>query len=96
MGNVLGSQRISGMCRKHHSQIYNVTRRSCSKEFHADICKKHSVFYQGMRVNVNEICEIIEDLSYNKSSGLEGITSEHMKLANRQLPVLHIMHVRFV
>ena len=46
-------------------------------------------------MNVNEICEIIEDLSYNKSPCLEGITSEHIKLANRQLPVLHIMHVRF-
>ena len=49
---------------------------------------EHSVFDQGMRVNVYEIVLITEDLSYNKSPGLDGISSEHMKLADRQLPVL--------
>ena len=70
-----------------------MVRWSCSKEFHADLCKYHSVFDQGTRVNVNEISEIIEYLSYNKSPGLDGITSEHMKLANGQLPVLLALFV---
>ena len=88
MGNVYGSQNKSDMWQEHYSKIFNVVRWSCSKEFHADLCKDHSVFDQGTRVNVNKISEIIEYLSYNKSPGLEGITSEHMMLANGQLPVL--------
>ena len=80
--------KTSVMWQEQYSQIFNVVRWSCRKEFHADLCKDHSVFDQGMRVNVNEISEIIEYLSYNNSPGLDGITSEHMKLANGQLQVL--------
>ena len=39
--NVHGSQSISGMWQEHYSQIFNVVRESCSKEFHADLCKEH-------------------------------------------------------
>ena len=38
-------------------------------------------------MDVSEICEIIEDLSYNTSPGLDGITNKHMMVADRQLPV---------
>ena len=39
-----------------------------------------------MVVTSNEMT--IKDLSYNKSPGLDGICSEHMKFAGQQLPVL--------
>ena len=35
-----------------------------------------------------EIEAIIADLACNKSPGLDGLTSEHMKFANSKLPVL--------
>ena len=40
-----------------------------------------------MSVTSIEIGEIINDLSYNKSPGLDGITSEHIKVASQQLPI---------
>ena len=41
-----------------------------------------------MIVTSNEIEEIIKDLACNKSPGLDGIRSEHIKFAGQQLPVL--------
>ena len=64
-------------------KIFDVIRRRCSKEFHAYLYMEHSVLDQCLRVNVNDIFEIIEDLCYNKFHGLDGITSEHMQLADR-------------
>ena len=51
------------------------------KELHADLCMRHSVLDPNTIVTSREIKEIINDLSY-------GITSEHMKFASHQLPVL--------
>ena len=39
-------------------------------------------------VTSNEIEDIIKDLACNKSPGLDGISSEHIKFAGQQLPVL--------
>ena len=41
-----------------------------------------------MVVTSNEMEDILKDVSYNKSPGLDGIYSEHMKFAGQQLPVL--------
>ena len=41
-----------------------------------------------MIVSSTEIEDIIVDLACNKSPGLDGLTSEHMKFANSKLPVL--------
>ena len=41
-----------------------------------------------MIVTSNEIEDTIKDLAYNKSRGLDGISSEHIKFAGQQLPVL--------
>ena len=51
------------------------------KELHADLCMRHYVLDPNTIVTSREIKEIINDLSY-------GITSEHMKFASQQLPVL--------
>ena len=88
VGNVYDIQNITDLWQEHYSQIFNAVRWSCNKEFHADLCMDHSILDHGTRVNVIEIREFIEYLSYNKSPGLDGITSEHMKLADRQLPVV--------
>ena len=55
------------------------------KELHADLCRHHSVLDPNMIVTSSEIEEIINDLSYNKSPGMDG---EHMKCTSQQLPVL--------
>ena len=44
-----------------------------------------------MVVTSNEMGDIIKDFAYNKSLGLDGICSEHMKFAGQQLPVLSIL-----
>ena len=41
-----------------------------------------------MVVTSNEMRDVIKDVSYNKSPGLDGICSEQMKFACQQLPVL--------
>ena len=41
-----------------------------------------------MSVTPSEITEIINDLPCNKSPGLDGLTSEHLKYASRLLSVL--------
>ena len=40
-----------------------------------------------MVVTSNEMEDIIKDLSYNKSHGLDGLSSEHMKFATTSLVV---------
>ena len=52
------------------------------------MCMEHIVFDRDMIVSSTEIEDIIVDLACNKSSGLDGLTSEHMKFANSKLPVL--------
>ena len=56
------------------------------KELHADLCRHNSVLDPNMIVTSSETEEITNDLTYNKSPGLDGITSEHMKFASQQLP----------
>ena len=58
------------------------------KDLHADMWSNHSLFDQDMVVTSNEMGDIIKDFSYNKSPGLNGICSEHMKFVGHQLPVL--------
>ena len=43
------------------------------KSLHTDLCKEDSLFDNDMIVTSNEIEDIIKDLAYNKSSGLDGI-----------------------
>ena len=57
------------------------------KELHADLCRHHYILDPNMIVTSSEIEVIINDLSYNKSPGLDGINSEHMKCASQQLSV---------
>ena len=41
VGNVRGSQNISGMWQEHYSQIFSVVKGSYNKECHAEICKEN-------------------------------------------------------
>ena len=88
VGNAQGSDNISGMWQEHYSHIFNMVHESNCKDLHSDLCSNHSLFDQDMVVTANEMGDIIKDLSYNKSPGLDGICSEHMKFAGQQLPVL--------
>ena len=82
------SNSISVMWQEHYSHIFNMVNGSNCKELHADLCRHNSVLGPNMIVTFSKIEEIISDLSYNKSLGLDGITSEHDKFASQQLPVL--------
>ena len=88
VGNAQGSDNISGMWQEHYSHIFNMVHESNCKDLHSDLCSNHSLFDQDMVVTSNEMEDIIKDLSYDKSPGLDGISSEHMKFAGQQLPVL--------
>ena len=88
VGNAQGSDNISVMWQEHYSHIFNMVSDSNCKSLHADLCKEDSLFDNGMIVTSNEIEDIVKDLAYNKSPGLDGISSEHIKFAGQQLPVL--------
>ena len=88
VGDAQGSDNISVMWQEHYSHIFNMVSESNCKSLHADLCKEDSLFDNDMIVTSNEIEDIIEDLAYNKSPGLDGISSEHIKFAGQQLPVL--------
>ena len=89
VANAQGSDNISGMWQEHYSHIFNnMVNESNCKDLHADLCSNHSLFDQNMVVTSNEMEDIIKDLSYNKSPGLDGICSEHMKFSGQQLPFL--------
>ena len=55
---------------------------------HAELCDAHYEFDRSMSVSPGEITEIINALPCNKSPGLDGLTSEHVKYASSQLSVL--------
>ena len=53
-----------------------------------DLCQDNIDFNTDMTINAGEMTSIINDLSCNKSPGLDGVTAEHMKYADSQLLVL--------
>ena len=67
---------------------FNAVNRSNCSELHAELCDAHYEFDRSMYVSPGEITEIINDLPCNKSPGLDGHTSEHLKYASSQLSVL--------
>ena len=69
IGDVHGSDAVAGMWKEHYS----------SSELHAELCDAHYEFDRSMYVSPSEITEIINDLPCNKSPGLDGLTSEHLK-----------------
>ncbi len=81
--NAQGSDNISGMWQEHYIHIFNVVNESNCNDLHADMCSNHYLFDQNMVVTSNEMEDIIKYLSYNKSPGLDGICSEHMKFAGQ-------------
>lgn len=88
VGNAYGAANICEMWQEHYMTIFNSVNGSSCNELHADLCKEHYVFDNNMIVYPNEIEVIFNELSYNKSPGLDGITSEHLKFASERLPVL--------
>ena len=46
----------------------------------------------GMIIDASELMDIINALSCNKSPGLDGLTSEHIKFADSQHVVLYLLY----
>ena len=88
IGDVHGSIAVAGMWKEHYSSICNAVNGSNCTELHAELCDVYYVFDRSMSVSHSEITEIINDLPCNKSPGLDGLTSEHLKYAGSQLSVL--------
>ena len=88
VGDAHGNDAINTMWQEHYSNIFNSVNESGCGDIHAAMCKEHIVFDRDMIVSSAEIEAIIADLACNKSPGLDGLTSEHMKFANSKLPVL--------
>ena len=81
IGDVHGSNAVAGMWKEHYSSIFNAVSGSNCTELHKQLCDAHYVFDRSMSVSPSEITEIINALQCNKSPGLDGLTSEHLKYA---------------
>ena len=88
IGDVHGSDAVAGMGKEHYSSIFNAVNGSNCSELHAELCDAYYEFDRSVYVSPSEITEIINDLPCNKSPGLDGLTSEHLKFASSQLSVL--------
>ena len=88
IGEAHGSTDISVMWKDHYSRIFSTVNESNCTALYADLCDEHYLFETGMCVTPNEIADIVAEMSCNKSPGLDGLTSEHLKKANCQLSVL--------
>ena len=88
IGEAHGSTDISVMWKDHYSRILSTVNESNCTALYADLCDEHYLFETGMCVTPNEIADIVAEMSCNKSPGLDGLTSEHLKKANCQLSVL--------
>ena len=88
IGHVHGGNAVAGMWKEHYSSIFNAVSGSNCTELHKELCDAHYVFDRSMSVSPSEITEIINALPCNKSPGLDGLTSEHLKYASSQLSVL--------
>ena len=88
VGNANGNDDINTMWQEQYINIFNSVKGSSCEDIHAAMCMEHIVFDRDMIVSSSEIEDIIADMSCNKSPGLDGLTSEHMKFANSKLPVL--------
>ena len=87
IGDVHGSNAVAGMWKEHYSSIFNAVSGSNSTELHKELCDAHYVIDRSMYVSPSEITEIINALPCNKSPGLDGLSSEHLKYASGQMPV---------
>ena len=88
IGDVHVSNAVAGIWKEHYSSIFNTVNGSNFTELHAELCVAHCVYDTSISVSPSEITEIINALPCNKSPGLDGVTSEHLKYASSQLSVL--------
>ena len=79
---------MGSMWKQHYENMFNsVQDRRCDKAY-IGLCQDHIDFNTDVTVDGGEMTSIINDLSYNNSPGLDGLTAEHMKYADPQLLVL--------
>ena len=84
-----GNRAVSAMWKDHYSQIFNVVNNSDSSEMYRGMCKDRGSSNDRIPlVNCGEVLVAINGLSANKSPGLDGLSSEHLKFADRQLSII--------
>ena len=72
------------MWKYYFENIFNSVKDSrCDKVHFGCVTDK-----TGMNINAGELMNIINELSCNKSLGLDGLTAEHIKFADSQLVIL--------
>ena len=69
-------------------KYFNTVQDSRCDKAYIDLCQDNIDFNTDMTVDAGEMTSIINDLSCNKSPGLDGLTAEYMKYVDSQLLVL--------
>ena len=64
--------------------MFNSVKDSGSNNIHFDCI----TYNTGMTIDAGELMNIINELSCNKSPGLDGLTAEHIKFSDSQLVIL--------
>ena len=82
MDGVHGDNDIVSMWKQHHAAILNSVEKSSSDQAHSDFCNTNTTFDNGMTVDLFEMKAVIDDLSSNKSPGLDGLSAEHFKFVS--------------
>jgi exonuclease III len=81
-----GNSEIADMWKNHYESIFNaVPHSNCSNKYDKYNATNVTTLYSDMIVSESEIFEIIKDLPNGKSSGLDGLTGEHLKYAGMKL-----------
>ena len=84
-----GNRAVSAMWKDHCSQIFNVANNSDSSEMYRGMRKDRGSSNDRIPlVNCDEVLVAINGLYANKSPGLDGLSSEHLKFADRQLSII--------
>ena len=81
---ISGRKDISEVWRKHFCDLF-----TCIRDTADDIVQFDVVYSDEMNVTCAEVDDCISQLKLNKSSGLDGISAEHMKHCSRRIiPIL--------
>ena len=85
---VHGDNDIVSMWKQHYATIFNSVENSSCDQAHSDFFNTNIAFDNGMTVDLFEMKAVIDDLACNKSPGVDGLSSEHVKFAHSRLPAL--------
>ena len=84
---VTGETNIVDMWRNHYDTLLNSATNDDHKGFVCDSLKQ-LCFNTGMYVSINEVIDIVKELSTGKATGMDGLNTESLKYADNLLCLL--------